>query len=96
METLEIEVSYIQQLVDEEVALVVRQFLHWEQLEDCVSLFDLDASNIQYPALVLSELIPRKADEHLSEEDAKKFKTAWGQTPFNDKLYIAVSVFENA
>ena len=96
METLEIELSYIQHLVDEEVALVVQKFLHWEQLEDCVSLFDLDASNIPHPALVLSELIPRKADEHLSEEDAKKFKTAWGQTPFNDKLYIAVSVFENA
>jgi hypothetical protein len=96
METLEIELSYIQRLVDEEVARVVRQFAHWEMLEDCSSVFDLDVSHIKDPMRALSDLIKRKADEHLSQDQAQMFKAAWEQTQLNDQIYIVLSVVENA
>ena len=42
METLEVEIGYIQQLMDDEVSRVLQQFYCWEMLEDCASVFDLD------------------------------------------------------
>ena len=53
MDTLEIEIGYIQQLMDDEVLHVLRQFYCWEMLEDCASVFDLDVSSIAPPQEVL-------------------------------------------
>lgn len=35
METLEIELAYIQELLDEEVVRVLHQYFEWHMLEDC-------------------------------------------------------------
>ena len=36
METLEVEIGYIQQLMDDEVSRVLQQFYCWDMLEDWV------------------------------------------------------------
>jgi len=77
MDTLEIEIGYIQQLMDDEVLHVLRQFYCWEMLEDCASVFDLDVSSIAPPQEVLSELIVHKSDEYLSEAKSDRFKAVW-------------------
>ena len=74
MEPLEIELAYIQQLVDEDVARLLYQHFDWEVLDACSELFDLDISNITRPLDVLPELIARKADQHLPEGKAERFK----------------------
>lgn len=95
METLEIELSYIQHLIDDEVIQAVHQYYNWEILEDCASLYALDVSYIDDPAKSISGIIYRKADEYLSAPQAEKFKAAWQKLERDDQLQLAVRVYEN-
>lgn len=96
METLEIELAYIHQLMDEEVARVLYQHCHWDVLANCAQLFDLDVSSLEAPLDVLPGLVMRKADEHLSKAKAKRFKAAWQQFTPLEQVNIALTVLENA
>lgn len=92
MEPLEIELACIQQLMDEEVELLVEQFLCWEQLETCETLFDLDISHIPRPLEILPDLVIRKADERLPEEKAKRFKAAWRALGLAQQVQLALKI----
>lgn len=94
METLEIELSYLPQLLDDEVARILYQQCTWGMLADCAQLFDLDASNIKRPLDVLPVLIVRKADERLSKEKAKRFKAAWQQLTPMQQVHIAMAAWQ--
>ena len=96
METLEIELSYIHQLIDEEVARVLYQHFDWHMLEDCSDLFGLDISNIKRPVDILPSLIMQKSDEHLSAEKAERFKAVWQELTPVRQLQIAVKAWEPA
>lgn len=92
METLEIELACMQELIDEEVALVVEQFFCWEQLENCETLFDLDISKIPRPLEVLPDLVMRKADERLSQAKAERFKAAWRALGLAQQVQVAIKL----
>jgi len=96
MATLEIELSYIQQLVDEDVAKVLYQHCNWGMLADCAVVFDLDVSGINTPLDVLPGLVMRKADERLPKTKAKRFKAAWQQRTPIEQVQLALAVLENA
>jgi hypothetical protein len=96
METLEIELSYIQHLIDDEVIQAFHQYYNWDVLEDCALLYNLDVSDIDTPSETVSRLISRKADEYLSEHQAEKFKAAWQQLDGHERLHVALRVYENA
>lgn len=92
METLEIELACMQELIDEEVALVVEQFFCWEQLENCETLFGLDISKIPRPLEVLPDLVMRKADERLSQAKAERFKAAWRALGLAQQVQVAIKL----
>ena len=92
METLEIEISYLQELIDEEVSQLLEQFLLWQDLEDCALVFDINISNIKEPMTVLPDLIMRKADELLSEAKADRFKTLWQQLNMDQQMQIVFTL----
>jgi hypothetical protein len=96
METLEIELSYIQQLIDDEVIQAFHQYYNWDRLEDCALLYNLDVSDIDTPSETVSRLINRKADEYLSEHQAERFKAVWQQLERHEQLHIALRIFESA
>lgn len=95
MDTLEIEIGYIQQLMDDEVLHVLQQFYCWEMLEDCASVFDLDVSNISPPQAVLSELIVHKSDEYLSEEKSDRFKAVWQSLEPEHQMSLVLRLSEH-
>jgi hypothetical protein len=92
MDTLEIELACIQELIDEEVELLVEQFLCWEDLENCEVLFDLDISDIPRPLEVLPDLVMRKADERLPEAKAERFKAAWRALGLAQQVEMAIKL----
>lgn len=92
METLEIEIGYLQELIDEEVMQVLQQFRLWQDLQDCALVFDINVSNIEDPIEVLPDLIMRKADEHLPEAKADRFKALWQQLNMAQQMQIAFTL----
>ena len=96
METLEIELAYIQELLDEEVVRVLCQHFEWHMLEECSDLFDLDISNIKRPVDILPNLIMQKSDEHLSAEKAERFKAVWQEFTPVQQLQITMKAWHPA
>ena len=95
METLEVEIGYIQQLMDDEVSRVLQQFYCWEMLEDCASVFDLDVSSIAPPQAVLTELIVRKSDEYLSAAKSDRFKAVWQSLKPEHQMNLVLRISEH-
>ena len=95
MDTLEIEIGYIQQLMDDEVLHVLQQFYCWEMLEDCASVFDLDVSSIAQPQAVLSDLIMRKSDEYLSEAKSGRVKAVWQSLKPEHQMNLVLRLSEH-
>lgn len=96
METLEIELAYIQQLMEDEVLDVLQQYHLWEVLQDCALVFDIDVSNIKDPCEVLPDLVMSKADERFSEPKAERFKAVWqGYTPLQ-QMHIMLRASQQA
>lgn len=92
METLEIEMGYLQELIDEEVIQVLRQFRLWQDLQDCALVFDINVSKIEDPIEVLPDLMMRKADEHLPEAKADRFKALWQQLNMAQQMKIVFTL----
>lgn len=92
METLEIEINYLQELIDDEVSQLLEQFLLWQDLQDCALVFDINVSNIKEPITVLPDLIMRKADEHLPEAKAERFKALWQQLNMAQQMQIVFTL----
>lgn len=92
MEALEIEISYLQELIDDEVMQVLQQFLLWQDLQDCALVFDINVSNIKEPMEVLPDLIMRKADEHLPQAKAHRFKALWQQLNMSQQMLIVFAL----
>lgn len=95
METLEIEISYLQELIDDEVSQLLEQFLLWQDLQDCALVFDINVSNIKEPMEVLPDLIMRKADEHLPEAKADRFKALWQQLNMAQQMQIVFTLHKS-
>jgi len=95
METLEVEIGYIQQLMDDEVSRVLQQFYCWEMLEDCASVFDLDVSSIAPPMMVISDLILRKSDEYLSAAKSDRFKVVWQSLKPEQQMNLVLRISEH-
>jgi len=94
METLEIELAYIQELLDDDIARVVNQHLEWEALKNCSELFALDVDHIPNPLDVLPNVVMRKADEHLSEDKAERFKAVWQSFTPQQQMHIIFRAFQ--
>jgi|AACY02.16.fsa_nt_gi hypothetical protein len=94
METLEIELAYIQEPLDDEIARVLNQHLEWEALTNCSHLFDLDVEHIQNPLDVLPNMVMRKADQRLSEGQAERFKAVWQSFTSEQQMHIIFRAFQ--
>jgi hypothetical protein len=77
METLEIELSHLPKLLDEEVRRLADQHCYWGMLQDCAGVFDLDITHLSVPLDAMPDLILRKSNELLSEDQAQAFQRAW-------------------
>ena len=95
METLEVEIGYIQQLMDDEVSRVLQQFYCWAMLEDCASVFELDVSSITPPMPVISDLIMRKSDEYLSAAKSDRFKAVWQSLTPEHQMNLVLGISEH-
>lgn len=96
MEALEIELAYIQDIMDEEIEIVLYQCLEWETLKNCSELFNLDIDRVQNPLEILPEMIIRKADEHLPEDKAARFKALWQDLTPLQKMQITYWIYHYA
>ena len=96
METLEIELAYIQDLLDDDIARVLNQHLEWEALTNCSQLFDLDVAHVQNPLDVLPDVVMRKADQRLSEDQAERFKAVWQSFTPQQQMHIIFRAFEHS
>ena len=95
METLEIELSYIQRLVyNEEVEDVIFRHCDWVKLEQRSKLFGHDISDITRPLDILPDLVMRVADETLPAEKAQRFKAAWQELTPSQQMQIAIQAWQ--
>lgn len=94
METLEIALAYIHELLDDEVARVLNQYLEWEALTNCSELFDLNVDHIPNPLDVAPYVVMHKADEYLPEEKAERFKDAWQRLTPEQQMHIIFRAFQ--
>ncbi|PXW69297.1 hypothetical protein C7964_103817 [Loktanella sp. PT4BL] len=96
METLEIELAYLQELLDDDIGRVLNQYLEWEALTNCSELFDLDVGHIQNPLDVLPDMVMLKADQRLSEGQAERFKAVWQRFTPEQQMHIIFRAFEHS
>ena len=96
MKPLEIELSYLEDLLDEDVQRIIMQCWYWQMLNDCAAVFDLDVANIEVPFDLLPKMILRKADEHLSEAKADAFKRVWKQYKPEVQIELALTAEQHA
>ena len=95
MEALEIELSYLPKLIDEDVELILFQQCNWGHLSECARLFNLDISHIKAPMDCVASTIEHKADQYLSEAQAEGFKAAWQQLTRMQQMHIAMTVWHH-
>ena len=92
METLEIELSRLRVLIDEEVLLLLGRTQTWSDLQLCASTFDIDISNIKDPNETFYNLIIQKADQHLPETKAEAFKRVWGTVNVDERVLLIAHI----
>lgn len=94
MEQLEIELGYLPKLLDEEVRSLTHKHFHWDMLQDCAAVFELDVGHLSNPLDDLPDLILRKSDEHLSKEQAEAFQRVWKQMTELQQVVLTLQLLE--
>ena len=92
METLEIELSQLRDLIDEDVLVLLGRTQIWSDLQLCASTFDIDISNIKDPNETLHDLIMRKADQSLPEAKANAFKRVWETVNADERVPLLAHI----
>lgn len=94
METLEIELSHLPKLLDEEVRRLAYQHSYWDMLQDCAGVFDLDITHLSVPLDAMPDLILRKSNELLSEDQAQAFQRAWTSMTPQQQIVLTLTALE--
>jgi hypothetical protein len=96
MEQLEIELAHLPKLLDEEVRSLAYKNSFWEMLQDCAEVFELDVDHLSYPLDDLPELILRKSDEHLPNEQAQAFQRVWKRMTQQQQIVLTLQLLERS
>lgn len=96
MKPLEIELSYLEDLLDADVQRVLMQCWYWDMLNECADVFDIDIANFDAPSDLLPEMILRKADEHLPEAHAEAFKRVWQEFKPAQQIQLTLAASQRA
>lgn len=94
MNALEIELSHLPKLLDEEVRRLACQHYYWNMLQDCAEVFELDVEHLNFPLDAMPELILRKSNEHLSQEQAQAFQRVWTRMSQQQQIVLALTALE--